>query len=140
VAYGVYPALASSEKSAARASEEKSVHMFTLGDGVMATKRMKQTIRYQRHCTPSSAGTREFGREPVRALCGGLADRLKDGVRNPKRDEVGVVLAHQSREGFEEGRAIELRVRERSSGFVGDVLDRGQEAVNEFWLLQIVCQ
>jgi hypothetical protein len=51
-----------------------------------------------------------------------------------------VVLAHQSREGFEESRAIELRVRERSSGFVGDVLDRGQEAVNEFWLLRIVCQ
>jgi hypothetical protein len=61
-------------------------------------------------------------------------------VRNPKRDEVSVVLAHQSREGFEEGRAIELRVGERSSGFVGDVLDRGQEAVNEFWLLRIVCQ
>jgi hypothetical protein len=59
-------------------------------------------------------------------------------VRDPERDEVGVILAYQSREGFEEGRAVELRVREGSSGFVGDVLDRGEEAIDEFRLLRIV--
>jgi hypothetical protein len=40
VEYGIYPALATSEKSAARASEEKSVHILTLVSGkcFMATK------------------------------------------------------------------------------------------------------